>query len=184
MLRSIACDIRVCERAAGDGLSLDGEIVFSTFAGGGLRRTGEWIREFSSSRDVRLVGASIGISISGSGCDVPHNSRSATGSGDERGEGLSGVLHNASGCCDGDWFARWYTPMVPIPLCIASDSRDPDGDEEEDDRGVNGLGGGDGLQPTSVDDDFGTTIGSECELSFCRGIVWGLNEIDHHYHVE
>jgi hypothetical protein len=52
------------------------------------------------------------------------------GSGVERGARLSGVLGNA--CCDGDRFA----PIVPI----ASDSR-----EEEDDRGVNGLVGGDGL---------------------------------------
>jgi hypothetical protein len=50
--------------------------------------------------------------------------------------------------------------MVSIDLCIGSDSRDSDGDEE-DDRGVNGLGGGDGLQPASVDDDFGSTIASE-----------------------
>lgn len=122
-----------------------------------------------------LVGFSIGISISGSGCDVPHNSRSTIGSGDERGEGPSGVLHNVNGCCDGNWFA----PMASIPLCTASD-----GDEEEDDKGVNGLGGGDGLQPASVDDDFGTTIASECELSPCRGMAWGLNDIDHQYRVE
>ena len=69
-LRSFACDIRACECATGDGLSSDGEIVFSTFASGGLRRTREGterIGEFSSSRDVGLVGSSIGISISGSG---------------------------------------------------------------------------------------------------------------------
>src|SRR6267154_1734350 len=104
------------------------------------------------------------------------------GSGDERGEGLSGVSHNASGCCDGDRFVR----MVLISLCIGSDSRDSDGDKEEDDRGVNGLGGGDGLQPAFVDDsdDFGSTIASECGLSSCRGMVWGLNEINHQYHVE
>jgi hypothetical protein len=74
--------------------------------------------------------------------------------------------------------------MASISLCIASDSRDADGDEEEDDRDVNGLGGGDGLQPASVDDDFGSTIASECELSSWGGMVWGLNEIDHQYHVE
>lgn len=51
--------------------------------------------------------------------------------------------------------------MVSLSLCIRSDSRDSDGDEEDDDRGVNGLGGGDGLQPASVDDDFGSTIASE-----------------------
>jgi hypothetical protein len=74
--------------------------------------------------------------------------------------------------------------MVSISLRIASDSRDSDRDEEEDDRGVNGLGGGDGLQPVSVDDDFGSTIASECGLLSCRGMVWGLDEIDHQYHVE
>ena len=52
--------------------------------------------------------------------------------GDECGAGLSGAICNA--CCDGDRFA----PIVSIFLCIASDSR-----EEEDDSGVNGLGGGD-----------------------------------------
>ena len=136
------------------------------FAGDELRRTGErWIGVFSSSRDVGLVGPSIGISVSGSGWDVPHDSRSTTDSGDEREEGLSGVSHNATGCCDGDRFA----PMVSISPCIASDSRDSNG-VEEDDRGVNGLGGGDGLKPASVDDDTGSTTVSECELSSCRGI--------------
>jgi len=174
-LRSFACDIRVCECATGDGPSSDGEIVLSTFAGGGgLRRTGEvWIGEGSSSRVVGLTGSSVGTSISGSGWDVPHNSRSTIGSGDERGRGLSDVSHNASGCCDGDRVAP-----VSRPLCIGSDSRDSDGDEE-DDRGVSGLGGGDGLQPASVDDNFGSTIASECasELSSCGGMVWGLNEM-------
>ena len=178
-LRSFAYDIRVCECATGDGPSSDGEIVFSTFAGGGgVRRTGEgWIGEGSSSRDVGLTGPSVGTSISGSGWDVPHNSRSTIGSGDERGKGLSGVSHNASGCCDGDRVAPW--PTVSNPLGIGLDSRDSDGDGEEDDRGVSGLGGGDGLQLASVDDNFGSTIASECasELSSCRGMVWGLNEM-------
>jgi hypothetical protein len=67
-LRSFACDIRACECATGDGLSSDGEIGFSTSAGGGLRRPEEgWIGEVSSPRDVGLVGSPIGISISGSG---------------------------------------------------------------------------------------------------------------------
>ena len=73
--------------------------------------------------------------------------------------------------------------MVSISLCIASDSRDSDGDEEEDDRGVNGLGG-DGLQPASLDDDFDSIIASECKVTSCRGMVWGLNETNHQYHVE
>ena len=74
--------------------------------------------------------------------------------------------------------------MVSISLCIASDSKVSDRDEEEVDRGVNGLGGGDGLQPASVDDDFGSTIASERESSSCTGMVWSLNEINHQYHVE
>jgi hypothetical protein len=73
--------------------------------------------------------------------------------------------------------------MVAISLCIASDGREPDGDEE-DNRGVNGLGGGDGSQPASVDDDFGPATASECELSSCRGMIWGLNKKDHQYHAE
>ena len=57
------------------------------------------------------------------------------GSGDERGARLSGVSRNAR--CDGDRFA----PIVSILLCVVPDRR-----EEEEDRGVSGLGGGDGSQ--------------------------------------
>ncbi|SRR5216684_2212366 len=98
------------------------------------------------------------------------------GSWDERGVGLSGVSRNS--CSDGDRFA----PVVSIFVWIASNSRNED--EGEDDRGVNGLNGGDGSRRLSVNDDFGSTIASECEFSSWRGPVWGLNEIDHQYHVE
>ena len=68
--------------------------------------------------------------------------------GDERGAGLSGVSCDA--CCNGDRF----TPIVSISLW--------DNREEVDDKGVNGLGGGDGSQQWFVEDDSCSTITSEC----------------------
>jgi hypothetical protein len=92
---------------------------------------------------------------------------------DERGAGLSGALCNA--CWDGDRFAS----LVSIFLCIALDSRG-----EEDDRGVNGLGGGDGSRQLVVDEDSCSTTASECELQSCRRPGWDLNEIDYQHYVE
>jgi len=67
--------------------------------------------------------------------------------------------------------------MASISLCIASDSGDSDGGEEAVDRGVNGLGGGDGLQPASVDDDFSSTIASECEPLRLAGVGFEAFEV-------